>query len=202
MPIMAGTFPLWGRCGLERFFFCTSWPVLMRPVSSCWLGGLRKMLVPASQPPLAPNSTFCGSNGPGTFIFRPCLPVKKNCSQDHKFELFWCIATIVEVIAFPTRPAIFWICIMGMFYCFVFLPKQYGRAGSLKASWPYITSREFILMTAGAEFGSWNVSEALSVYPGCVTELNFSATCPLESLFRRQHQFQHQFKTKPLKVLG
>ena len=60
-------------------------------------------------------------------------------------------STIVEVTTPPRRPAMSWECTRGTSSGFVLVLKQYGRAGGLKASSPYITCRMFILITTGAE---------------------------------------------------
>ena len=73
------------------------------------------------------------------------------CSSSCNLCLTEGSASIVEVTAPPSEPAISWICARKMSPCFALVPKQYGRAGGLKVSSPYITCWAFILMTAGPE---------------------------------------------------
>ena len=60
-------------------------------------------------------------------------------------------ATIVKVIAPPRSPAISYIWTRAASSCCTLVLKQYGRAGDLNASSPYMACRALILMTAGTE---------------------------------------------------
>ena len=88
MPIPAKLFRLYGRGGLGRFFFCTSWSVRTGQISSYRHGGLGRMFISVSLPLFATHSTLFGSSGPGILISRCCLPVKNNGFQGPNLSLF------------------------------------------------------------------------------------------------------------------